>query len=365
MSLLRAHPWLLGLCIFVAIAGLGYVIRVIVVRRLASLFSRTSTDIDDIVLASLNRHLPIWFILGGLVAGAHAVPLPESTLLIVDRFCSVGVVLSLSFAAANLGSALLDRYTRQAHATIATTSLAQNMFRIAVLAGAGLLVLSNLGISITPLLTALGVGSLAVALALQPTLSNLFAGLHIALGHPIRVGDFVQLESGLKGHVEDIGWRETRIRELPNNIIVVPNSRIVEMIVTNYSMPVPEQAALVEVGVAYGSDLEKVETVTCEVARQVLREVEGGVPEYQPFIRYHTFGESSIEFTVVLRVKQFADRYLVTHEFVKRLKTRYLEEGIEIPFPQRVLHRVSSATQGGGYDAAPGEAEMAHERSAD
>lgn len=310
---------------------------------MASFFSRTSTDLDDITLAAIRRHLPIWFILGGLVAGAHAMPLPESTFEIVDRLCAVGLVLSISFAAANLGSALLDRYTRKAQATIATTSLAQNLFRVIVLTGAVLLILSNLGISITPLLTALGVSSLAVALALQPTLSNLFAGLHIALGHPIRVGDFVQLETGMKGHVEDIGWRETRIRELPNNIIVVPNSRIVEMIVTNYSMPVPEQAALVEVGVAYGSDLEHVERVTSEVARQVLHDVEGGVPEFEPFIRYHTFNESSIDFTVVLRVRQFVDRYLMTHEFVKRLKSRYLQEGIEIPFPQRVLHSAVSA----------------------
>lgn len=212
MSLYLDNPWLMGLGIFVGVAGLGYLIRVLIVHRLASVFSRTSTDLDDITLAAIRRHLPIWFILGGLVAGAHAMPLPESTFEIVDRLCAVGLVLSISFAAANLGSALLDRYTRKAQATIATTSLAQNLFRVIVLTGAVLLILSNLGISITPLLTALGVSSLAVALALQPTLSNLFAGLHIALGHPIRVGDFVQLETGMKGHVEDIGWRETRIR---------------------------------------------------------------------------------------------------------------------------------------------------------
>jgi small-conductance mechanosensitive channel len=343
MSFYLDNPWLVGLGIFISIAALGFLIRGLIVNRLASIFSRTSTDLDDMTLAAIKRHLPIWFILGGIAAGAHAMPLPESPLRIVDRFCAVGLVLSLSLAAANLGSALLDRYTRKAQATIATTSLAQNLFRVIVLTGALLLVLSNLGISITPLLTALGVGSLAVALALQPTLSNFFAGLHIALGRPIRVGDFVQLEGGMKGEVEDIGWRETRIRELPNNVIVVPNSRIVEMIVTNYTMPVPEQATLVQVGVAYGSDLGHVERVTCEVARQALRDVEGGVPEFEPFIRYHTFNESSIDFTVVLRVKQFVDRYLVTHEFLKRLKSRYLQEGIEIPFPQRVLHGAVSA----------------------
>jgi small-conductance mechanosensitive channel len=221
---------------------------------------------------------------------------------------------------------------------MALTSLAGNVVRIGVFSIGALLALSNLGISITPLLTALGIGSLAVALALQPTLSNLFAGVHLTLARPIAVGDFIELENGRSGTVDDIGWRATRIRELPNNIIVVPNARVADMVVTNYALPEPEQAALVQVGVSYASDLGMVEEVTVEVAREVLRDVSGGVPEFEPFIRYNRFGESSIDFTVILRVRQFTDRYLVVHEFIKRLKSRYDEAGIEIPFPQRVLH---------------------------
>jgi small-conductance mechanosensitive channel len=159
------------------------------------------------------------------------------------------------------------------------------------------------------------------------------------------VGDFVELEGGKQGFVVDIGWRATRIRELPNNLVVVPNARLSDMILVNYAMPEPEQAALVPVGVAYASDLAKVERVTVEVAKQVLEEIAGGVGEFEPFIRYHTFGDSSIDFTVILRVRGFTDRYLVVHEFIKRLHRRYEREGIEIPFPQRVLHsRVSAPT---------------------
>jgi small-conductance mechanosensitive channel len=264
---------------------------------------------------------------------------------LVHRLCAAGFALSLTFAAAALGSSLLGHYGERADATLIGTSLSQNILRLVLLSMGGLLVLSNLGISITPLITALGVGSLAVALALQPTLSNLFAGVQISLAKPIRVGDFVELESGAKGYVEDIGWRYTRIRELPNNLVIVPNGRVAEMIVTNYALPEPEQAALVQLGVAYGSDLAKVERVTCEVAREVLREVEGGIPNFEPFIRYHTFGESSINFTVILRVKAFPDRFLITHEFIKRIKARYDSEGIEIPFPQRVVHQAAPETE--------------------
>lgn len=338
MTTLIEHHWLPALVVLLASVGLGFLTQAVVVRRLAALFARTSTDLDDLLLAATRRHLPFWIILGGLAIATRLAPLSDKWTRLLDRFCMVGLVTSLSFAGASFLIGLVERRTKQADASVATTTLVQNVLRVAIFALAGLLVLTNLGVTITPLLTALGVGSLAVALALQPTLSNLFAGLHIALARPIRLGDFIGLESGTQGYVMDIGWRATRIRELPNNIIVVPNSRVAEMIITNFAMPETNQSALVQVGVAYGSDLARVEQVTCEVARETLRSVPGGDPAFEPFIRFHTFGDSSINFSVILRVQEYTDRYLVTHEFIKNLKARYDREGIEIPFPQRVLH---------------------------
>jgi small-conductance mechanosensitive channel len=331
------REWILAASVLAASVICGYLVRVLLVRRLSAAFARTETDLDDLILASLKAHVPFWFLLGGLAAAVRISPYAQRASAVVERICAAGLAISLSLAAAGLGGALLARYTRRAGVSFAATSLTQNVLRAGVLACGALLVLANLGISIAPLLTALGVGSLAVALALKPTLSNLFAGLHIALARPIRVGDFVELEGGPRGYVEDIGWRATRIRELPNDSIVVPNARVADMIVKNYDLPDPEQAALVPVGVAYGSDLDHVERVTCEVARETLREVEGGVAGFEPFVRYGRFGESAIELTVVLRVRRFADQYLVIHEFIKRLKRRYEREGIEIPFPQRVV----------------------------
>lgn len=135
-----------------------------------------------------------------------------------------------------------------------------------------------------------------------------------------------------------MNWRNTTIRMLPNNMVVVPNAKIASAIVTNYCLPEQEMSVLVQVGISYASDLEKVERVTIEVAQGVMKEVPGGVPEFEPFIRYHTFGDFSINFTVILRVKEFVDHYLVKHEFIKRLHKRYAKEGIEIPFPIRTVY---------------------------
>ena len=164
-----------------------------------------------------------------------------------------------------------------------------------------------------------------------------FAGVQVVIDKPIQVGHFVRLESGQEGFVTKVGLRSTWIRMLPNNMLVVPNAKLISGQIINYYLPEPEMSTRVQVGVHYDSDLEHVERVTIEVARQIMSEIENGVPEFEPFIRYHTFGDSSINFTVILRTREVVGRYLIQHEFVKRLHQRYNEEGISIPFPIRTL----------------------------
>jgi small-conductance mechanosensitive channel len=187
------------------------------------------------------------------------------------------------------------------------------------------------------MLTALGVGGLAVALALQEPLANFFAGLFITLAGQIRVGDYIKLDSGQEGYVVDFSWRSTRLRMLANNLVVVPNAKLAQAIVVNHHLPAQDLAVLVEVGVDYASDLAHVERVVMNVGREVMTQVTGGVREFEPFIRYHTFADSSVNFTVILRATEFVDQYLIKHEFVKRLHSRFQREGIAIPFPIRTL----------------------------
>jgi small-conductance mechanosensitive channel len=176
-----------------------------------------------------------------------------------------------------------------------------------------------------------------VALALQEPLANFFAGLFITLAGQIRVGDYLKLDSGQEGYVTDFSWRSTRLRMLSNNLVIVPNAKLAQAIVINHHLPSQDLAVLVEVGVAYASDLHHVERIVAEVGREIMAAVAGGVTTFEPFIRYHTFADSSINFTVILRAREFVDQYLIKHEFVKRLHTRFNQEGIVIPFPIRTL----------------------------
>jgi small-conductance mechanosensitive channel len=315
----------------------GHAANALVLRRLTAWAGRTRTGSDDAVLAEVTRRVPTWSALVGAWLAIGYWPLDGHAALLATRAVFVAGALSVTLAVAAIASRLVGAYGATLAPGLAVTSLARTISWGLIAALGFLVVLNGLGVSIAPMLTAMGIGGLAVALALQEPLANLFAGLFITVAGQVRVGDYVKLESGLEGYVVDFGWRSTRIRMLANNLIVVPNAKLAQEIVVNYHLPAPALGVLVDVGVDYDSDLPHVERVTCEVARDVLQTVPGGAAEFEPFIRYHTFADSSINFSVILRGNEFTDQYLLKHEFIKRLHLRYRSEGISIPFPIRTL----------------------------
>lgn len=327
--------------------GLG--VSVLILSRARTWATRNDRPLLSRALGIVRRRLPFWTGLIGAWLAAGYWPLTAQTGVLVDRALFVAAVTSVTLAASSLLTGAIDTYAGAISTAVPVTSLTHNVVRGVIATFGLLIVLNGLGVSITPMLTALGVGGLAVALALQEPLANLFAGLFVTLAGQIRVGDYVRLDSGQEGYVADFSWRSTRLRMLANNLIVVPNAKLAQAVFVNHNLPEQDLAVLVEVGVDYASDLQHVEHVTCEVAREVMSSVRGGVPEFAPFIRYHTFGQSSIDFTVILRARTFVDQYLVKHEFVKRLHARFNREGIVIPFPIRtVVNRLESAAAGAG-----------------
>ncbi|HET6201443.1 MAG TPA: mechanosensitive ion channel family protein [Planctomycetota bacterium] len=333
----RLRPWLAPLGILVGATLAGTVVKAILLRRLRVFFARTETRLDDLLLDALARHLPLWFLLAGIGAGVQASPLPLNHQDLIHKVLRGGFILSVTLALSRFGAGAVTGYAPRL-STSAT--LAANLVKVAVF-GIGFLALVGSTVGwrhIAPILTALGVGSLAVALALQDTLSNLFAGIHIVASRMVAAGDWIRLDSGQEGEVVEVGWRFTRVRDGAGNDILVPNSKLAQAIVVNYQKPTPEIRIPVEVGVAYGSDLAKVERVTLEVAREVQETVTGAVAAFPPAVRFHTFSDSAIALSVVLAARSLPDRALLVHEFLKRLHARYGTEGIEIPFPQRVVH---------------------------
>ncbi|MEW6319496.1 MAG: mechanosensitive ion channel family protein [Acidobacteriota bacterium] len=327
--------WTLGTV--AAAWALGYLIGARLVAQVPRWLPGARPAIVDTAVVALRRGLPRWTLLVGIWIAAGYWPLPPDVRLVVERAVFAIAGLSITLAIAAVAARAVDTYGEVVAPALPATSLTRHITRALVVILGVLVILNGLGVSITPMLTALGVGGLAVALALQEPLANLFAGLFVTLSGQIRVGDYVRLDSGQEGYVVDFSWRSTRLRMLPNNLVVVPNAKLSQAIVVNHNLPSLDMAVLVDVGVDYASDLARVERVVMEVGREVMREVQGGVPDFEPFIRYHTFGESSVNFTTILRAREFVDQYLVKHEFIKRLHARFEREGIVIPFPIRTI----------------------------
>ncbi|HPT39072.1 MAG TPA: mechanosensitive ion channel family protein [Candidatus Omnitrophota bacterium] len=321
------------LIIFLIVLLVGFIIKKIILSRLLRWAKKTSTQLDDIIVQAAKSPLTVICLMLALYFALQFSKLPENIVQVMSKSTLILGIIAAVLALANLLSGVIKLYASRIDSALPVTSLTQNIARVFVFSIGALIILNSLGISITPILATLGVGGLAVALALQDTLTNLFAGFHITVAKQIRVGDYIKLESGEEGYVVDINWRSTKIKMLSNNLVLIPNDKLNKAIVINYYLPDKEMAVLVDLGVHYKSDLGKVEKVTCEVVRSVMKEVNGGVDYFEPFIRYHTFSDSCIKFTVILRVKEFADQYLIKHEFIKRLHKRYTQEGINIPYP--------------------------------
>lgn len=338
-KLLGDNSAIIGAAALVGLSWLvGLVARRVLLTRLRRSAETNASARTDWLLNSFGRHTLLWSVVGGLYAALSLIDLRPDLATLLRKVLLSLLIVSFTTWVASLVARFLERQVTPGTSTaVPAVGVMRHVARIAVLALGGLVLFSSLGISITPLLTTVGIGGLAVALGLQETLSNLFAGIQITLAGNIGVGDFIRLESGEEGYIDDIHWRATRVRTLPNNFVLIPNSRLAQSVITNYHRPSKDLAVLVEVGVHYSSDLDQVERVTTEVASSVMRAAPGGVADFHPFIRYHTFADSSINFTVILRAQEFADRFLVKHEFIKALARAYATAGIVIPFPIRAL----------------------------
>lgn len=244
----------------------------------------------------------------------------------------VGAVVVATIVAARLAGGLVRLYIAREDTRLPSISIFVNLTRIAVIALGALWALAGLGISIAPLLTALGVGGLAVALALQDTLSNLFAGLAVIASRKIRPGDLIRVQdSGVDGRVLDITWRYTSLEQPAGNLVVVPNSQLGSSTLVNFSRPAPDVAVLVEFYAPLGSDLIAIERVAREVAEETMRSCADALGNAEPSVRFVRLELAGVAVSVGLRAREFAGQWPVRHDFLGRLNARLAEEGIDLP----------------------------------
>jgi len=314
------------------------ILRAVFFKFIHSWAERTHTELDNLIISTIKFPSILWCIGISLyiVLDTAEIPIKYNTYLV--KSIHVLIIFSITVALANLVSRLLSNYIQHKSIAVQSTGLLNTILKGVVYIIGIIIILNIFGVSIAPLITALGIGGLAVALALKDTLENLFAGIHIMAEKTIRVGDFIRLETGQEGYVEDISWRTTRIRMIPNNLVIIPNSKLAQSVVINYHLPEKRLSLQIPVSVSYSADPENIEKILIEEIKNATPEIPGLLSSPEPVVRFIPgFGENSLDFTIVCQIEDVSYQFNVQNELRKRIFRRFKEEGIEIPFPQRVV----------------------------
>jgi small-conductance mechanosensitive channel len=309
--------------------------------------NKTKSNLDDAIIKGVTLPLQLVIVLAGVYIATKYL-ISDLVLRGFDlnkMFFSIFIFL-LAYASVRIMTTVFNWYQddiaqkTQTDIDDAFLPIIKKIISIILYTLAGLMILDKLEINISPILASLGIAGLAVGLALQDTLSNFFSAVYLTIDRPIKVGDYIDIESSTKGYVVGIGWRSTKIRTLSGNNIIFPNSKLSQSVITNYEGPDPQVSLIVEAGVSYDSDLDKVEKVAIQAAKEVLNKNEGGVSDYEPLFRLAALNESSIDFKVILKAKSYVDQFKLKHDFVSELVKKFREENINIPFPQHDIHLI-------------------------
>jgi small-conductance mechanosensitive channel len=336
------HPFfespLFGIILLVVFITVLTAAKKLLFRSLKKFAAKTKSKWDDVIVHALGFPMTLVVVaigMGFLKQFPHFTQGYDSPVSITAQIL---LVLGVTLFADRILLGFFHEYTQRNEEVRSYRGIVGLGIRFVIGALGLLILLDLLGVSITPLIASLGVGSLAVALALQDTLANFFGGVYLLMDRPIQVNHYVKLSTGEEGYVEHVGWRSIRIRNLRGNMIILPNSTVAGAILTNFNLPQPSMTVLVSVGVHYDSDLYYVETVACDVAKEVMEAEPGAVKSFNPFIFYTGFADSSINFNVVLGISDYEKQFLVKSAFIKLLSKRFREENIEIPYPMRSVY---------------------------
>lgn len=346
---------ILGLAALLAV--LSHYVIIPLAQRLSH---HTETELDDLIFQAARRPVSlIIMVLGTYLAVIIPLNLSETQQSIVNALFASAAILSVIILIARLLAVFLDWYIARLHVDQRSAGAhILPMVRkivVGVLYALGvLLILGILGIPISPLIAGMGLGGVAVALAIQPTLANIFAGTYVVTENIISPGDYIEVEGGIAGYVIEVSLRSTRVRTWENKLVVIPNSRLVETVVTNHSEPTPPVNVFLTCGVSYDSDLNRVEAVSLDVMDRVLETSPYGVKEYGAYFGFDNFGESNVDFWLFVQAKDRLASFELRSELINKLHQRFDEEGIVINYPVRVLQFPTGAPpQGDGRPLPP------------
>ncbi len=337
-EVIQISDWLPSIIIAGSLIALGVLFQKIASSYFHRLAHKGRKKESLVFVTSLRGMIILVFAVVGIYEGIVHAPYTLTELPNIKKLKTVVIILIITFVAARIFKGLFKVYAQKETGKGRSLSLFSTIISIVVYCLGGLVIMDSLGISITPILTALGVGGLAVALALQDTLSNLFAGIHITLSHIVKPGNYIALNSGEEGTVSDITWRYTTMVNQSGNLVVIPNSKLSSAIVTNYSLPNPTLDFSIPFTLNFTAEFDKVEKIVLDEAEAV--RVETGMLQDNFAFRVKEFSEDGVKCLLNLTVHDYNGEFIVRHLLVKRLLVRFKKDGITIPYGTRDIRTV-------------------------
>ncbi len=336
---LRLSPTVFYMLFFTTLV-IGSLALGFVLNRIIHHWTKKLANTWGELVFSLLESLPIPLLfLSSVYAGLEILKLPRKFERLGSKLILALTIVVVFYFPSKVLILFLRSVGRRNPGVERVTNLSIVVVRALFAVLAIVIVLENLGVSLTAVWTTLGVGSVAVALALQETLSNLFAGLYLLADRPVNPGDYIKLDSGQEGYVIHIGWRSTMMRTQSNNIVFVPNSTMAKAVIINYSLPELRVSTSISVRVSYDSDPSQVEKALLDVTREAAQEgLAGLLLNPPPSVCLNPgFGDSSLDFSLYLSVRRLEDQVTVQSELRKRILARFAKEGIAVPFPTRTI----------------------------
>jgi small-conductance mechanosensitive channel len=345
LDFLRQYDLIAAIIIIIVALIVGIIAKYIIRFITKYVVTKTETELDDKIIEALeNPFLFGIFLCGVFLALLSIKSLEIYTTKIITTWQITGFLLA-TFIVIKIVN-IIFKYHKTTGLTIANkkvdmkySNTLRRVVNIIIWIISGLLILKHLKVEITPLIGALGIGGLAIALALQDTISNFFSGFWIISERQIGIGDWIEIQGDeTKGYIDDIGWRTTRVRNFNDNFIVIPNSKLSQAVVVNFTKPNTQYVMPVSVSITYNSDLEKTEKLALETAKKIQKTEKIAVKDFDPWLSYKEYGESSINFTIGLKVEDFPDRFAIRHMFIKELKKVFDKNNIEFAYPTRIIY---------------------------
>lgn len=314
--------------------ALGILLEYVIITRIKSWVRSKNWEGGEHLIKAFKGITFILFLGLSIYVFVNNIDLSEKLSNYLNESLFIASVLSITLLSARVVVAYVNSKTDTINGDFPATSIFANLIRVIIFSIGFLFILQSVGISVTPIITALGVGGIAVALALQDTLSNLFAGISLIVSKSINIGDYVRLQSNEEGYVQDISWRTTTIKDNAENILVVPNNKLSTAIFRNFSLPEKEINLTISLLLNPEADIVLAETLLLKSANQLIANQPGCVKSFSPLVRFMAINEFGIPTNVIVKIREYSEQGVARHEFIKMAFSEFKKNGIPMPKPR-------------------------------